>query len=340
MNGFSAIFGQDRPISVLRQAIRRGKVAHAYLFAGPPGVGKASTAKIFAAALNCLNAEDDACGECRSCRKMADGNHPDFSIVQREEGKKQIVIGQVRELIKKTQYSPFEGKYKVFLLDGVEDITIEAANALLKTLEEPTKQTVIVLVTPAPHQLPSTVVSRCQMLRFGPLEEKLVKDWAEKELDLNEEDATLVASLADGSLGKAGSLDVEFLHETRISLFQQLAEADTAAPAQALALSMMLREAGEDLRDGIELLTGFLRDAVVWQISESEKKIRNRDALPLIRMYAGKHDRADLLAKLRSLVYARRLVERNVNKDAIVNGLSLDLIGTQQTDYARGRLPR
>lgn len=340
MSGFADIIGQQRPIDVLRQAMRSGKVAHAYLFAGAPGVGKATTARVFAAALNCQSLPDDACGTCISCHKMAEGNHPDYFEIAREADKKNITIDKIREAIKQTQYRPYEGRYKVFLIDGAEQMTIEAANALLKTLEEPTAQTVFILVTPAPHQLPSTVVSRCQTLRFNAIEQTQVSQWAQMNLGMDEQDADLAAALAEGSLGRAETLDLGALRETRLALFESLVADDDPEEIRAMKLGSVLLQQCDDLRDGIELLAGFIRDAVLWQISGDEQRLRNRDVHDLITQYAGRYESKALLAKTRSLVYAWRLVERNVNKTAIAEGLSLDLITRKPTSFAAGRLPR
>jgi DNA polymerase-3 subunit delta' len=310
------------------------------LFVGAPGVGKMSMARAFATALNCQNHGEDACGVCSSCHKMAVGAHPDYHEVAREDEKTGIVIDQVRAVIKSAQHRPYEGRFQVFIVDQAETMTTEAANALLKTLEEPTVDNVLVLVTPAPHQLLPTVVSRCQMLRFGRVPEEGVRRWLRERQELSDEDAALVAALADGSIGRAEHMPVDFLKTTRLDLFTQLAEAADDSPTQALALGVKLREAGDDLRDVLELLAGFVRDAVVWKTSGDAQRVRHRDAAPLIEHYAAKHQTRDLLGKIRALVYARRLVERNVSKDAIVDGLCLELLAAEPTTFARGRLPR
>jgi len=340
MSGFGDIIGHRRTIGVLRNAMRQGKVAHAYLFAGPPGIGKYTVARTFAAALNCQTLPDDACGVCPSCRKFAAGNHPDFVAGTRRDDKTVIVIEQIREVIHSAQYAPFEGKFKVYLIDGAEQLNTEAANALLKTLVEPNARTVFVLVTPASHLLLPTVVSRCQTLRFGLLEDSQIRAWLDQQGEWPPEDAALLARLAEGSIGRATALDLDFIRGPRLSLFQDLAAAAPDDAAAAVLLGDRLSAAAPDLRDGLELLAGFVRDALIWRISGDAERVRNRDALEAIQRYAARLPLAALGAKIRSLVQARRLIERNVNKSAIVGGLCLDLIATAPTSFAEGRLPR
>jgi len=340
MSGFADILGHEKPIGMLRQAIRQGKVAHAYLFAGPAGVGKHTVARTFAAALNCLSLPDDACGACRSCRKLLDGNHPDFFEMVKQEDKNNLLIEQAREVIKKAQYAPYESRFKIFIIDGAEQLTVEAANALLKTLEEPNDRTVFMLLTPAPHQLLPTVVSRCQTVRFGLVPDELVEAYVREHLQLAEPDVRLTALLAGGAPGRAAALDLTFLKGPRLSLFEGLAQAEAADTTAGLAWGEQLLETAADLRDGIELLAAFLRDAVVWRLTGDERRLRHRDALPHIERYAGRMTTAQLSAKIGALVYARRLVERNVNKAAIAAGLGIELLSPTPTEFAEGRLPR
>jgi DNA polymerase-3 subunit delta' len=340
VSGFADIRGHARIIESLRRAMQRGTVAHAYLFTGPPGVGKHTVARTFAAALNCLDRPDDACGACRSCRKMAQGNHPDFHEIAKLEDKKFILIEQIRELIKTLQYAPYEGRVKVCLIADAEQMNPEAANALLKTLEEPNARTAIILTSSAAHQLLPTVVSRCQTLRFGLLAEEEVRAWVAANMSAGEEDAALIAALAEGSVGRAATLDVEFLRGPRLALFDALAGARPNDVAAALALAEKMLETDPGLVDAVELLAGFVRDAAAWRATGDSRRLRNRDAQAAVAQYAGRMTIDALARKIRSLARARRLVERNIAKPAIAAGLCVELLSPAPTDFAKGRLPR
>ena len=166
-------------MSHLKAARLAGRLSHAYLFLGPEGVGKASTARALAAALNCAQpgADGDACGTCPSCRRMQAGTHPDFLVITPEEPKTQIKIEVIRELRRLTEYPPLGGGWRVVLIKPAEALSAQneaAANALLKTLEEPPPQHLLVLTARGEADLLPTIVSRCHKLAFAPLPSALI----------------------------------------------------------------------------------------------------------------------------------------------------------------------
>lgn len=163
--GFQDLIGQDQVIRTLKNALKNDRVAHAYLFAGPRGTGKTSTAKVFARALNCSNPGPDfePCGECNSCQRIANGNSLDVIEIDAASNRG---IDEIRELREKVKFYPGEGKYKVYIIDEVHMLTKGAFNALLKTLEEPPASVVFILATTEPHKVLTTIMSRCQRFDF------------------------------------------------------------------------------------------------------------------------------------------------------------------------------
>lgn len=215
---FDTFTGNPRCVKLLRTAMRRGRLPHALLFAGPDAVGKRFLALQLAKALNCEGSiAEDWCGTCRSCRLIDLGNHPDVSVLEPEGNAQVIKIGQsgdspnesVRGLISDAVRNPFLGRNKVFILDEAHRLHPAAANALLKILEEPPLSSKLVLVTCQPHALLSTIRSRCQLVRFAALAESEIAAILEASFDMKQDEAIERARLADGSIGRALSLDLK-----------------------------------------------------------------------------------------------------------------------------------
>lgn len=188
--------GQDRAKRILMQSIEMGRVSHAYLFIGPEGIGKRSLALAFAAALNCIG-ESPACGECTHCRRIMQGNHPDLTVIEPEG--KSFKIEQIRKLQQLISFKPYEGRYKIFVLDGVEAFTEQAANSLLKTLEEPPSHSVLILLANENYVLP-TISSRCTIVHLQPLPQEQVR---EVLVQKGIADAESIAAVSGGALGQA-----------------------------------------------------------------------------------------------------------------------------------------
>ena len=210
------VVGQSRAVSLLQRSLERGSLAHAYLFAGPPHVGKMTLALNLAQALNC-EAAAPPCGECASCQKIASAKHADVQIIgltsngDSAEAKlrTEISIDQIRQMQHAASLPPFEGKYKVFIIDGAEQLSIEAANCLLKTLEEPVAGVIFILLTTNERLLPATVVSRCQRLELSPLAAGEVEAALSSGWGIEPQKAKLVARLCHGCLGWAVSAAVD-----------------------------------------------------------------------------------------------------------------------------------
>ncbi|MEJ5376137.1 MAG: DNA polymerase III subunit delta' [bacterium] len=238
---FSDIVGHQRIIAVLKKALGASRLAHAYLFVGPQGVGKSTTAREFAKAIQCVSRSQEACEHCIACRKVRDGTHPDVIWLERQG--KQILVEQVRELQRRLMYRPLEGVHRVAILQDAQDLTLQAGNALLKLLEEPPADTVMVLLAVSEQSLLPTVVSRCQKLRFAPLPEATVSAYLIQRLGWEPQRAAQAARAAQGSIGRALLLekeDVELLrNEARELLYsiQGLGLVELLEKAKMWALS-------------------------------------------------------------------------------------------------------
>ena len=219
------IRGNERLVKLLA----RGGLPQASLFVGPDGVGKKTVALLLAAKANCQDPPNqDLCGKCSSCLKVQSENHPDIRLIQREEDpktkrlKQSISIEQMRGMSREVQFRPYEGRLRFFIINEAEKLKEEAANSILKTLEEPPETSRIVLVSAYPQRLLPTILSRCQRFQFQPLGRAEILDYLEQETDL--EDAELRAAFSEGSLGTALELDVADTVERRNRMLEILSD--------------------------------------------------------------------------------------------------------------------
>jgi DNA polymerase-3 subunit delta' len=256
---FEAILGQAHAVRVLRGALASGKVPHAYLFEGPPGVGKRLAARALALALNCREGGADACGACLDCRKIASDNHPDVRWLGLPEGKRRIPIEAVREHERWLALGPHEGRAKLLVIEPAEQLSEAAANALLKTLEEPRPGSFVVLVTAAASALLPTVRSRCQRVRFAALPAETVERLLVAGGRAPEE-ARALAALSGGSLDRAAACAGEDLDARLGRVLSLLEGAVGTTPGPGLDVSASLRGDREEATRVLELALFVLRE--------------------------------------------------------------------------------
>lgn len=255
---FSQIIGQVKALSLLRRALTGGRLAHGYLFTGPEGVGKSTTARALAAALLCgQNGSGPPCGQCPGCRKLAAGSHPDFLLIQPEGAG--IKINQIRELKKALTFPPFERGMRTVIIDDAQSMGREAGNSLLKLLEEPPPDNLLLLIASDAEPLLETIVSRCQVIPFAPLTEAQAEQVIRlTHPQLAPDEARLMAKLTGGCPGRAEALhssEALLLHKDCLRVLLVGAASEAAAVEQALDLAGRLAELKDDLNLFLDLLS-------------------------------------------------------------------------------------
>jgi len=324
---FREILGQDWVVSHLKSAMLGGRLSHAYLFLGPGGVGKAATARALACALNCTQpeADGDACGNCPSCRRMHAGTHPDFLVITPEESKTQIKIEQIRELRRLTAYPPLGGGWRVVVIKPAEALSAvndAAANALLKTLEEPPPQHLLVLTARGEADLLPTIVSRCHKLAFAPLPSALIIQELEKRRSLPRSQAALVAALSGGSLGRALALDPEELVQQRDQVLSDLAHLNRGATGEVLSWAQRMTKNRADLNNFLLLAQLWYRDLLLSHFQAPTGLLAHQDLLPALEQARADDAPATWFANFAALGTAQRHLQANLNPE-----LTLDILG-------------
>lgn len=265
MPAFKDILGHEREKGLLRRALEGGRLAHAYIFAGTSGIGKMRAALALSAVLNCPNAKGgDSCGTCPDCEKVEKGAHENVVVVwptDKDGGRDDnglIRVGQIRELQDTLKYRVERGK-KVAIVEAADKMMPEAANAFLKTLEEPPPDSLIVLMTSRPAYLLPTILSRCQRINMLPLSEETVRGYLVRERGVAAEEAALAARMSAGSLGRALNYVDTGALEKRRGLVKRLRSLKDADTPEVLALAEELSRL-DDVEEALEFLKTVVRD--------------------------------------------------------------------------------
>lgn len=318
---FNDIYGHEKPISILKSAMARDRVAHAYLFYGMEGIGKRTTASAFARALNCVG-EDPPCDACASCRKAAHHNHPNL-ITVRAEGQF-IKIGAIKELQGRMAFRPGEGK-RVMILEEADRMNSAAANALLKTLEEPSPENVLLLTTARSHALPMTILSRCQHLRFTPLPREEVARFLREKEGIDAGAAALLAASSGGSIGRALEMNREDYLTLRNGILELLEQDDPTDLLRRLATASRFGKEREEILERLRILLGGYRDGLVLRETGEKERLIFQDRASVIEAIAGRLSGRDLLHNIATVSAAMSAISQNANKSLTLEAMLIKL---------------
>lgn len=315
---FTQLVGQDKAKKLLSRSLSRRRIPHAFLFSGTGGVGKTLYARGVAAAITCKDVNRlGACGICSSCKKFRSMNHPDYLVIQPQNGV--IKIDQIRQLPKELSFPPYESAMRIVVLEDVHTMRGEAANALLKTLEEPPANNLLILTADSSKEILSTLTSRCQLLPFAPLTQEQTSTILQQH-GIDEEQAGLLAVLSEGSPGNALLLHetemVEIWKEIVIFLSNPSIDKDRGT-LFLLRLAEKMAALKDDLWSLLGLLRLWLRDLLL----DKNDVVRMITVDKELKSWSSD----ELFAKLQAIERAEQELSRNCNKNLVCEVLLFKL---------------
>jgi len=351
-NTFEEIVGQEHISTTLKNAVISKRIAHAFIFAGPRGIGKTTTARIFAKVLNCVNVKDgEPCNECSMCKSFNSSQSLDIIEI---DGASNRRIEEIRSLRESVKYAPTKGEYKVYIIDEVHMLTTESFNALLKTLEEPPEHTIFIFATTDVHKVPMTIISRCQRFDFRRVELKAIKIQLQKiadaeEISIDDQSLTIISKKADGALRDAeGLFDqvVSFcgknitadevskmLNLIDDEIYFDLSDAVLAKNfTTAFDISTSIYSNGWNYIDFVSGLIEHFRNIMTVIIKGDTSLIESSEIyLGRFEAYKGKFDESDLLRILSFLNQLGNEVKNSTNQKLKIEIALCHLIGIEKT---------
>jgi DNA polymerase-3 subunit delta' len=311
---FKTVLGHSGPIELLKRAIEKDTIPHSYLFSGNEGIGKKVVALQFAKAVNCREErpeKDDACDRCSSCRKVDRHLHPDVLLVEPEG--QTLKVDQVRQMQRDLAYRPYEGKRRVCILTAADRMAPNMSNILLKTLEEPPLHTVIILLANNPTLLLPTILSRCQLIRFTPLPISTVSRWLVEEKGFDQKEAHLLASLSEGSPGKALEIREGISEIPRKEILEGWGGARSLPLEQMERWVELLPSEREDLLLILEVAKTLLRDLAIVKTSKDRSRLIHPDLLTEMEKIANDWSLSELLKRIEIVHRTMLAIRGNAN---------------------------
>ncbi|MBI3732588.1 MAG: DNA polymerase III subunit delta' [Chloroflexi bacterium] len=304
--------GHEWAVNLLARAAAT-QPSHAYLFTGPAQIGKLTLALDFARALNCVGPGERPCGQCRSCQAIAAGRHPDVSLVRRLPDKSEIAVKQLRDVQNELNLRPYEGRWRVAIIENMHEANLNAANAFLKTLEEPAPQVVLLLTANTPEALLLTVRSRCQSVPMRPLPITQVEEVLRERFGADSERAAMAARLSGGRLGWAmEAIQDEERLAARRELLQTLLDSVPQGRSAQIELAGRLTRGDRDVRGVLDLWLSWWRDLLLVK-GQCAGAIVNLDERERLLRDAGHLELRAIGRYLTIIEDARQQIEQNVN---------------------------
>ena len=326
ITGFEEILGNEMVKDHFKRAIENHKISHAYILTGEAGMGRKSIANAFAMTLLCEKGGSEPCMTCHSCKQVMSGNHPDLIYVKHEKPGS-IGVDDVREQINDTiMIRPYSSYYKIYIVDEAEKMTVQAQNALLKTIEEPPSYAVIILITTNQEAFLPTILSRCVQMKLKPLKDFTIKSYLTQNLHIPEKDADICAAFARGNLGKAihlaSSDEFKELFRKVMVLVKNVGTMDIS---MLLDCIREMKEQNFDIGEVLDLMQLWYRDVLMFKVTKDMNLLIFKDEYKMINETGEKVDYAGLEAILAAIDTARTRLNANVNMELAMELLLLTM---------------
>lgn len=325
MQDFAQIIGQEGIIKHLQNSINAGKVSHAYIFHGEEGMGKKTLALAFAKTLQCDEKQSNPCNSCKSCKQSEGGNHPDILWITHE--KASIGVDDIRTQVNADIHiKPYQGQYKIYIIDSADKMTENAQNALLKTIEEPPKYVIILLLACSTQNLLPTILSRCVVLDLKPIDGLLIKDFLMKKLQIPDYVAKVAADFSGGNIGKAmnyaSSDDFESKKE---DIFHILRYIDEMELHEIVSGIKTISQNKSSIDDYIDLMMLWFRDVLMLKATRDPNLLLFKDEYQIIKKQANIRSYDEIESIINSMEEAKAKLKSNVNFDITIELMLLSI---------------
>lgn len=327
---FAKLIGNQRNKQILQRLLSNGRVSATMIFAGPDGVGKRQFAITFAKAANCQKALDnsyalDSCDECATCRRIDEGTYGDVTTIQPDG--QFIKIAQTRGMAEEVYYRPREGRQKFFIIDEADRLRDEAANSLLKTLEEPPPTSTLILLTSRPNSLLQTIRSRSQRMNFAPLTTAEMEKFLAENYPRPAADTALLARVTEGRIGQATAFDLSVYRQERRTLIELLELMATGQNRVRLlkAAEYIGKKERDEFEKELDLMTSLLRDIFLIAAGRSRGEVVNIDVADRLELIAGKLGLARITSWSEKIGDVRRSLRVNANRQLAMESALFEL---------------
>ena len=326
MGSFKDVVGHKDIINYIRNAVSNDKVSHAYILNGERGSGKKLLANLFAMSLLCEEGGPDPCNQCHSCKQAESGNHPDIIRVTHEKPNS-ISVDDIRTQVNHAvDIKPYQGPYKVYIIPQADLMTVQAQNALLKTIEEPPEYAVFLLLTENAEMLLPTINSRCVMLKLRNIKDTLIKKYLMEKLQIPDYKADMCAAFAQGNMGRAIMLaNSEHFNEIREEAVQLLKYIHEMELSEIVTAVKNITVYKLEITDYLDIIMIWYRDVLLYKATKEIDKVVFKDQIPFIKEQAKKSSYEGIELILKSIENAKARLKANVNFDLVMELLFLTI---------------